>query len=65
MGNKSLCKWEKNDRFENLDDYRKIVGKADFMCESCGRVASKKKWLCDPYRLKPAGKKRAAKSAKK
>jgi hypothetical protein len=50
---KNLCKWEKDERIKHLEDYRKIVKKAVYMCENCGRVATKKKWLCDPYRLTP------------
>lgn len=48
---KTLCDWDKTDRLKNLADYADIVRKPKFMCETCGRVARKKKNLCDPHKL--------------
>ena len=48
---KHLCKWKKKERNEKLKSYQKIVVPPRFECRNCGRVASGKKWLCDPARL--------------
>jgi len=48
---KTLCDWSKQDRLKNLTEYTGIVKKPKFMCETCGRVANKKKNLCDPHKL--------------
>jgi hypothetical protein len=53
MGHKTLCDWTKEDRIKNLSDYAEIVQKPRFMCDTCGRVARKKKSLCKPHRLVP------------
>lgn len=48
---KHLCTWKKDERVEKLEMYRDMVKKPKFMCENCGRVAAKKKWLCKPLSL--------------
>jgi hypothetical protein len=48
---KTLCDWSKQDRLKRLSEYTGIVKKPKFMCETCGRVAIKKKFLCDAYKL--------------
>lgn len=46
---KTLCGWKKSEyTCENL---LKIVSEPKFFCEDCGRVARKKKYLCEPKRL--------------
>jgi len=49
---KHMCQWDKDERIKELDSYRVIVEKPKFMCQDCGRVAIKKKFLCKPLRLK-------------
>lgn len=51
MGHKTLCDWSKPDRLKNLAEYSSIVRKPKFVCETCGRVAKKKKNLCDALKL--------------
>ncbi len=53
MGEKTsrLCAWKKEERVEKLDSYRAMVKKPKFICTNCGRVAAKKKWLCEPISL--------------
>ena len=48
---KHLCDWKKEERVEKLASYRDLVKKPKFMCADCGRVAAKKKWLCEPISL--------------
>ena len=48
---KHLCQWKKDERKEDLEGYRAIVKKPKLVCEDCGRVAVKKKWLCKPMAL--------------
>jgi hypothetical protein len=35
----------------NLDDYKQLVKKAEYMCKKCGRVAENEKNLCDPIKI--------------
>ncbi len=49
--NKHLCQWKKDERKQDLEGYRAIVKKPKLLCEDCGRVAVKKKWLCKPMSL--------------
>ncbi len=51
MGKKTLCDWSKEDRIKNLSEYTAIVKKPRYLCDTCGRVARKKKKLCDPHKL--------------
>ena len=48
---KHLCKWKKKERVEKSASYRKIATPPRFVCRNCGRVATAKKWLCEPDRL--------------
>jgi len=36
---------------DGLDDIAPLVIGARFICKSCGRAASKKKYLCKPHKL--------------
>ena len=52
--NKSLCDLEKRGFVvTNFKDYKKLVQHGKFVCKGCGRVARRKKNLCDPKRLYP------------
>ena len=48
----TLCKWKKDDLADNLLKFKKIVKKSKHVCKNCRRVAAKKKYLCEPMRLK-------------
>jgi hypothetical protein len=48
---KHLCKWKRKERLRRLRSYRRIVLEPRFMCQECGRVASDRKYLCEPTRL--------------
>lgn len=47
---KTLCKWKKSERQQDMAKLIWIVRKPRFICESCGRVARKKRWLCSPVK---------------
>jgi len=47
---KTLCE-RKKDLKHNLEDYVQLVCPARFVCSNCGRVANKKKYLCEPERI--------------
>jgi hypothetical protein len=54
---KSLCDLEKQGFVTtNFKDYRKLVRYGRYVCMDCGRVARKKKSLCNPKRLYPKDK---------
>ena len=48
---KRLCDWKTGDLEKNLDDYRKLVRDARFVCRECGRAAAKRKTVCKPVPL--------------
>lgn len=53
----SLCDLEKKGYVTtNFKDYKKLVRYANYVCKDCGRVARKKKNLCNPKRLYPKNK---------
>ena len=35
----------------NLEEYKKLVRKPNFVCKNCGRAAASNKNLCDPDSL--------------
>jgi len=52
--NKSLCELEKQGFVvTNLKEYKKLVRYGKWVCQDCGRVARRKKNLCNPKRLYP------------
>jgi hypothetical protein len=51
MSRRTLCDWSKEDRIKELVEYTEIVRKPRYMCYTCGRVANKKKNLCEPRKL--------------
>jgi hypothetical protein len=55
--NESLCDLEKRGFVAtNFKDYKKLVRYGRYVCADCGRVARKKKNLCNPKRLYPKDK---------
>jgi hypothetical protein len=55
--NKKLCDLEQQGFvLTNFKDFKKLVRHSKFVCKSCGRVARRKKNLCDPKRLYPKDK---------
>ena len=54
---KSLCDLEKQGFVvTNFKAYKKLVRYGRYVCLDCGRVARKKKNLCNPKRLYPQEK---------
>jgi hypothetical protein len=49
---KRLCKWKEETINDNFKLFKEIVLSPQFVCEKCGRVANKKKWLHKPVSLK-------------
>jgi hypothetical protein len=50
--NKHLCFLENIGYVKsNLEEYKKLVQKPNFVCKSCGRAATNNKNLCDPENL--------------
>jgi hypothetical protein len=49
---KGLCKWKRAEYVEQKKLLRSIVARPKHVCLKCGRVADKKKWLCEPEDLK-------------
>jgi hypothetical protein len=50
---KGLCKWKRSEFVEELKLLKSIVARPKQVCLRCGRVADKKKWLCEPDPIKP------------
>jgi hypothetical protein len=51
MAKKTLCDWKPKARLKKLARYSRLVENPRYLCESCGRVAGKKKYLCQPHKL--------------
>ncbi len=52
--NKTLCELESNGFLRSdFKEFKQLVRHGEFICKSCGRVARRKKNLCDPKRLYP------------
>ncbi len=49
---KTLCRLDKHDIEENIDDIASIVAEPKYLCRKCARVATKKKYLCSPIKIK-------------
>ncbi len=49
---KRMCKLKKDYVEKHLEDFSDAVLPAAYACKGCGRVASKKKYLCKPIALK-------------
>lgn len=48
---KGLCKWKRAEYREQKKLLRQIVSRPRYVCLRCGRVADKKKLLCEPESL--------------
>lgn len=51
MKTPKLCAWKKDDIADRRAKLEKIVGKPEYICTRCARVAAKKKYLCKPEKL--------------
>jgi hypothetical protein len=51
-GGKTLCGWKKKEITGDMERLLKVVGDPRYVCQECCRVASKKKYLCEPMPLK-------------
>jgi len=49
---KTLCCLERDKIEDNIEDIAEIIAKPKYICRKCARVASKKKFLCKPMKLK-------------
>jgi hypothetical protein len=47
----TLCKWKAGQYEKYREQLVVIVTEPAYFCTDCGRVAAKKKWLCEPTRL--------------
>jgi hypothetical protein len=52
----TLCKLDKHDIEEHKQDIVSLVSEPKFMCRKCARVASNKKYLCQPIKIKSSAK---------
>jgi hypothetical protein len=52
----TLCKLDKHDMEERMDDIAPIVSEPKYICSKCARVAKKKKYLCKPVKIKSSAK---------
>ena len=48
---KELCKIKSSFRENNMAAYVKMVDAPTHVCQKCGRVANKKKYLCKPLKI--------------
>jgi hypothetical protein len=48
---KTLCELKKDCLKENLQEYKKLVQEARFLCKKCGRAARDAERLCKPVAL--------------
>jgi hypothetical protein len=53
----TLCKLDKHDMEERMLDIVSLVSEPKFICRKCARVATNKKYLCQPVKIKSATKK--------
>ncbi len=47
----SLCKWDKDDVKQNLNELVDLLGKSKFFCTRCLRSSKLKGTLCKPEKL--------------
>jgi hypothetical protein len=48
---KQICKLDKEDIKENLEDLKKVVAPARYICKKCGRAAKDDDHLCKPDKI--------------
>lgn len=46
---KTLCGWKNADR--KAKTILQVIDPPKYFCKDCGRIANKKKWLCEPKKL--------------
>ena len=53
MGSKkrTLCEYKKDEIKDELDELKKIVVPAKYICKKCARVASDEEYLCKPEKI--------------
>lgn len=49
----SLCDWSRSDILENLTELIDLVGRPNYVCRKCARVANEKVNLCKPIKFRP------------
>ena len=49
---KTLCKLDKHDIEENIDNIVPLVSEPKYLCLKCAREATKKNNLCSPIKIK-------------
>jgi hypothetical protein len=49
---KTLCKLDKHDIEENMDNITSLVSEPKYLCLKCARVSTKKRYLCSPIKIK-------------
>ncbi len=49
---KKMCKIVKDGNLPENDQFLELIEKAKYFCNRCGRVANKKKALCEPENVK-------------
>lgn len=52
LPSKKLCKWSEKTIKKNTEEIDDVIGKQNYYCKNCIRVAKKEKWLCKPIELK-------------
>lgn len=50
-GEKTICKWDKDEIKDDLDKLKDIVTPPKFICKKCGRVAKESDYLCKAEKL--------------
>jgi len=48
---KQICKWDKDEIKNNLEDLKELVAPARYICKKCGRAAKKDDHLCKPEKI--------------
>jgi len=48
---KTLCRLDRNEIEESINELTEIVSNAKYLCHKCARVSKKKKHLCKPVKL--------------
>lgn len=48
---KTLCRLDRDDIRDNIDEIAKVVSPPKYICRKCARVSKKKKHLCKPLKI--------------
>lgn len=49
--NRTMCEYKKDEIKENLEEIKKLVVPAKFICRKCARTAVKEASLCKPEKI--------------